>query len=246
VMNIGKMGILDALDAKTGAYLFSIDPGSQNVITAIDPKTGAKTTDPARWPDKTRTTLICPNATGARNWPSTSLNPSTETLFVPLVQWCLNFGPPTGPGFTLLSSGVGLTPADHPDAAASGKMGRLQAMDLAGQKLGWRQDLVSPISTSVLATGGGVLFAGDLEPALKAYDDRNGQELWRAPLDNYPSSSVVTYSVGGAQYVAVVTGMRNFHINDLARRYQTFRRARGTPVEAPKGAPAVVVFKLGK
>lgn len=246
VLTIGKMGILEALDARTGAYLFSIDPGTQNVISAIDPKTGAKTTDPQRWPDKTRSTLICPNATGARNWPPTSVNPSTAQLFTPVTQWCLTFGPPTGPGFTLLSSGVGLTPADHPEAAASGKMGRLQAMDLKGRKLGWRQDLVAPISTSVLATGGGVLFAGDLEPALSAFDDRDGTVLWRAPLDNYPSSSVVTYSVGGTQYVAVVTGMRNFHINDLSRRYQAFRRARGANIEPPKGEPAVVVFALGK
>ncbi|WP_293675792.1 PQQ-binding-like beta-propeller repeat protein [uncultured Phenylobacterium sp.] len=243
VMNIGKMGILEALDAATGAYLFSIDPGSQNVISAIDPKTGAKTTDPQRWPDKTKSTLICPNATGARNWPSTSVNPRTEQLYAPLTMWCLNFGPPSG-GFALLSSGVGLTPADHPDAAASGKMGRLQAMDLKGGKLGWRQDLVAPISTSVLATAGGVLFAGDVDPALVAFDDRDGKVLWRAPLDNYASSSVISYSVGKTQYVAVVVGMRNFHINDMTRRYQAFRKARGVTVEVPKGEPAVMVFAL--
>jgi alcohol dehydrogenase (cytochrome c) len=246
VMNIGKMGILDALDAATGAYLFSIDPGAQNVISAIDPKTGAKTTDPQRWPDKTRSTLICPNASGARNWPATSINPRTEQLYAPLTLWCLTFGPPSGGGFQLLSSGVGLAPADHPDAAASGRMGRLQSMDLGGRKLGWRQDLVAPISTSVLATAGGVLFAGDLDPALLAFDDRDGKVLWRAPLDNYPSSSIVTYTVGASQYVAVVTGMRNYYINDLSRRYQAFRRARGAVVEAPKGEPAVVVFSLGR
>lgn len=244
VMNIGKMGILDALDARTGAYLFSIDAGAQNVISAIDPMTGAKTTDPQRWPDKTKSTLICPNATGVRNWPPTSVDPKAGRLYLPVTVWCLTFGPPSG--FPLLSSGVGLSPADHPEAAASGKMGRLQAMDLEGRKLGWRHDLVAPISTSVLATAGGVIFAGDLDPALAAYDDRDGKRLWRAPLDNYPSSSVVTYSVAGAQYVAVVTGMRNYHIGDLARRYQMFRQARGAAVEPPKGEPAVVVFALGK
>lgn len=246
VMNIGKMGILDALDAKTGAYLFSIDAGGQNVITGIDPRTGAKTTDPAKWPDKTKSTQICPNATGVRNWPSTTVNPKTGQLFLPVTRWCLTFGPPERPGFTLLSSGVGFTPSDHPEAAASGRMGGLQAMDLKGRRNGWRQDLAAPISTSVLATAGGVIFAGDLDPALAAYDDRDGRVLWRAPLDNWPSANVVTYAVGGTQYVAVVTGMKNFHINDLARRYQMFRQARGTTVETPKGEPAVVVFALGK
>ena len=55
---------------------------------------------------------------------------------------------------------------------------------------------------------------------------RDGKVLWRAPLDGYPSSNVVTYSVGGTQYVAVVTGMRNYHIDALARGYRDFRRAR--------------------
>ena len=53
-MNVGKMAILDALDAATGEYLFSVDAGTQNVITRIDPKTGAKTIDPTKWPDPDR------------------------------------------------------------------------------------------------------------------------------------------------------------------------------------------------
>jgi alcohol dehydrogenase (cytochrome c) len=243
VMTIGKMGILDALDAKTGAYLFSIDAGTQNVVAAIDPVTGAKTIDPARVPDPKRSTLICPSVSGARSWPPTSFNPGTGLLYVPVTQWCHTFGPT---GYKLLSSGVGLTNAEHPDATASGMMGRLQTMDVKAHRLGWRHDQPAPISTSVLATAGGVLFAGDLDPALQAFDDRDGKVLWRAPLDNYPSSSVITYSVGGTQYVAVVTGLRNNHINDLMRSYQAFRRARGASAEIPKGEPAVAVFALGK
>jgi hypothetical protein len=69
--------------------------------------------------------------------------------------------------------------------------------------------------------------------------------LWRAALDNYPSSSIITYAVGSTQYVAVVTGLRNNHINDLMRTYQTFRRTRGQSADMPTGAPAVVVFALG-
>ena len=242
VMTIGKMGILDALDARTGAYLFSIDPHTQNVIAAIDPKTGAKTIDPARVPDITRTTLICPGPSGARSWPATSLSPAAGRLFVPLTQWCVNFGPPSG--YQLLSSGVGLSNADHPEAAKSGMMGRLQAMDLTGRKLAWRHDLPAPLSTSALATAGGLVFAGDLDPTLKAFDDRDGKLLWTAPLENYPSSSVISYAVGGTQYVAVVVGLRNNHISDLSRRYQAFRKARGVTGETPKGEPAVVVFAL--
>ena len=43
VLTAGKMALYDALDAATGQYLFSMDMGLQNIITAIDPETGAKT-----------------------------------------------------------------------------------------------------------------------------------------------------------------------------------------------------------
>jgi alcohol dehydrogenase (cytochrome c) len=241
VMTIGKMGILDALDAATGAYLFSIDAGTQNVITAIDPKTGAKTIDPAKWPDPARPAVICPSVSGARSWPATSYSPQTGLLYVPVTEWCHLFGPQ---GFKLLSSGVGLSNADHPIATASGMMGRLQAMDLKGRKLAWHFDLAAPLSTSALATAGGVVFTGDLDPSLRAFDDRDGKLLWRAPLDAEPSSSVITYAVGATQYVALVVGLRNNHVNDLSRRYQTFAKSRGVTLDRPKGQPAVVVFAL--
>jgi len=244
VMTMGKMGILEALDAATGAYLFSIDAGTQNIITAIDPKTGAKTIDPDRLPDPARPTVYCPGPSGARSWPPTSFSKNTGLLYVPVTEWCMKM---SEQGARLLSApGSGLTGADHPDAISDGKMGRLQAMDLSGHKLAWKHDLEAPLSTSALATAGGVLFTGDLDPALKAFDDRDGKLLWTAPLDNYPSSSVITYSVGQTQYVAVVVGMNNNHIGDLSRRYQAFRKGRGLSADTPKGTPAVVVFAPGK
>ncbi len=242
VMNVGKMGILEGLDAATGAYLFSIDAGIQNIITAIDPKTGEKTIDPQRLPDPARPTVYCPSPSGARAWPPTSFSPATGQLYLPLTEWCTKFG---AEGSPLLSApGARLSNADHPDALSDGKMGRLQAMDVSGKKLAWRHDLEAPISTSALSTGGGIVFIGDLDPALKAFDDRDGKLLWRAPLDANPSSSVITYSVGAAQYVAVVTGMGNYHIGAMAGRYQEFRKSRGLPASTPTGAPSIQVFAL--
>ena len=51
VLTAGKMALYDALDAATGQYLFSMDMGLQNIITAIDPETGAKTLSPIATPN---------------------------------------------------------------------------------------------------------------------------------------------------------------------------------------------------
>jgi alcohol dehydrogenase (cytochrome c) len=249
VMTVGKMGLLDALDAATGAYLFSIDAGVQNVISAVDPKTGAKTIDASKLPDPSRPAVFCPGPSGARAWPPSSFNPQTARLILPLTEWCSQFSG-EGPGTLLSSPGASLSDADHPAAIADGKMGRLQALDVAGRRTAWIADLEAPIPTSALSTAGGVVFAGDLAPSLKAFDDRDGKLLWSAPLDGAPSSSVITYSVDGVQFVAVVTGFSNFHINAMASRYQRFQRTIGKlPADAPltrppQPEPAIHVFAL--
>ena len=38
VMTMGKLGILDALEARTGKYLFSYDMGYQNLVKSIEPR----------------------------------------------------------------------------------------------------------------------------------------------------------------------------------------------------------------
>ncbi len=239
VMTVGKMGILEALDAATGDYLFSIDTGVQNVITKIDPKTGEKTVDPEKLPDPDRPCVICPIADGARSWPQTSYNPRTNFVYVPLTEWCMNFGPD---GMKLLTSGVGITSAPHP-ATKDGMMGRLQAIDITKRSLGWTHDLEAPLTTAALSTAGGVVFTGDLDPSLKAFDDTTGALLWQAPLDDLPSSSLVTYSIGETQYVAVVVGLSNFHVRDYARIYAEFRTSLGKPADTlPKGGAAIWVF----
>ena len=93
VWNVGKMAILEALDAATGEYLFSVDTGVQNVITHIDPVTGAKTIDPDKFPDVNRPCEVCPSAFGASSWPPTSYSPQTKLGSVPITESGMLCGP---------------------------------------------------------------------------------------------------------------------------------------------------------
>ena len=123
-------------------------------------------------------------------------------------------------------------------------IGRVQAIDVEHQTLAWMHEQVSAISTGMLATGGGVVFSGDTDPSLKAFNDTTGELLWEYGLDDLPSSSVITYKAGGTQYVAVVLGMGNFHIQALAG---TLSIGGATPDQAsatPEGGAAIWVFAL--
>jgi hypothetical protein len=70
IVTAGKMALYDALDAETGEYIDSFNVGIQNIIIAIDPKTGDKTINPIVIPNAEEANLLCPMANGGRNWPS--------------------------------------------------------------------------------------------------------------------------------------------------------------------------------
>ncbi|MCZ6856325.1 MAG: PQQ-binding-like beta-propeller repeat protein [Gammaproteobacteria bacterium] len=240
VINVGKNAMLDALDAATGQFLFSVDSGVQNVITAVDPQTGAKTIDPAKMPNPESSVDICPIPFGARSWPQTSYSPNTKYVYVPITESCFRMSE-TGKGGWLLTTGVNFGAAPQPDLE-DGMMGRLQAIDVSTQKLAWNTDQVMPPSTGILSTGGGLVFSGDINPSLKAFDDATGELLWQTSLDDTPSSSLITYQVGETQYVAVVVGMTNNHVRDITRHYRQWSSTTGVPGE--QGGASIWAFAL--
>jgi alcohol dehydrogenase (cytochrome c) len=94
----------------------------------------------------------------------------------------------------------------RPRPDSDGKYGRVHAINVDTRKTVWTMRQRAPESSGVLATAGGVVFAGALDRVFAAYDDATGRELWRVRLNDVPSSAPITYSVGGRQFVAVVVG----------------------------------------
>ncbi len=204
----GKQAIFEALDAATGEYLFSIDLGMQNVITAIDPKTGEKTIDPASIPEPAARRLslpgICPDTLGARNWMATAYDASRRILYIPMTDTCVD--PRSGVRWQ-----------KHPDPSTDGQWGIMQAISLESRQVVWTRREAAPLAGAALATAGGVVFAGTMDRWFRAYDSASGAELWRVRLNNVPSSFPVTYAIGGREYLAVVTNEGTIHANNLSR-----------------------------
>jgi alcohol dehydrogenase (cytochrome c) len=204
VLTAGKEAFYDALDAATGQYVFSFDMGLQNVIASVDPKTGAKTINPAIIPGDGETKTVCPHAGGAKSWIPGSFNPSTKILYVPMVESCMDLIP-VGPGERGgLSSGVRFT--IRPRLDGDGNYGRFEAVNLETKKVVWTARQHAPQTSGALATSGGLAFAGSLDRFIRAYDDTTGKVLWQTRLNDVPSSCPISYSVNGKQYIAVVVG----------------------------------------
>ncbi len=240
VFTAGKMALYDVLDAATGAYLFSVDMGLQNIITAVDPVTGAKTIDPLSTPNPETSVLLCPFAAGGRNWLSGAVNPHSKIVYLPIAEVCFNGGP-TG-GQSILSTGAPMVPQPLPDS--DGKFGRLQAFNLETRELLWDfREAVTPAS-GALATAGGLVFVGALDKSFKAFDDATGTVLWQTDAGDIPASFPITYAVDGRQYVAVVVGQPSLHANIFMGVINGFLGAASPLATMQRGGAAVVVYAL--
>jgi len=232
----GKMAIYDAVDASTGKYAFSIDLGLQNIVTAIDPKTGDKTINPKTLPGDGETKLVCPHAGGAKNWLPGSYNPSTQILYVPLTESCMDMIPVKTGERASLSSGVRWT--IRPRLDSDGQYGRVMAVNLATRKVIWTERQRAPITTGVLDTAGGVVFEGSIDRWFPARDDATGKVLWQQRLNDVPNSAPISYTVNGKQYVAITVG----NGGAVPATWAPFVPEIQNPPE--RGAGAVWVFEL--
>jgi alcohol dehydrogenase (cytochrome c) len=204
VVTTGKQAIFDFLDADTGAYVSSIDLGLQNLVTAIDPVTGAKTTDPALLPGDGETKMVCPHVSGGRGWMPTSYDARTKVVYVPMVEACMDLVPVPDGERGSLSSGVRWTVRPRPES--DGNYGRLEAVNLETGDTTWIARQRAPQTTGTLVTAGGLVFAGALDRRIAAYDADTGEQLWQTRLNEVPSAAPITYAVAGRQYLAVIVG----------------------------------------
>ncbi len=202
-----KLAIFDAIDRTDGSYVFSRDLGFQNLVSAIDPKTGAKSINPALTPEAGVTKLLCPGANGIRNWPATAYDPVSHILYVPAVDACSNFTwSPKGTG---VRGGNDQRFQTRTNPKGDGMIGMVEAIDLVSGKTVWRDKRRAAISSSMLATGGGVVFNAGRDRYFRAFDSKTGKVVWETRLDMPASASPITYSVNGQQYVAVTAGGGN-------------------------------------
>jgi alcohol dehydrogenase (cytochrome c) len=197
ILTIGKVGILDAIDAETGRFLWSHDLGFQNIVASIDPKTGKKYESNVL-PEKNSPKFICPDTHGVRNWPATAFDPESGLLYVPITENCgTNYYNENG----FLGGKVALR---RPDS--DGKFGQIAAIDVGAKRVVWRERRRPIASSAALVTAGGLLFSGWRDRWFEARNSRTGELLWKMRLNDTPNSFPLTYSSDGRQYVTVVTG----------------------------------------
>jgi alcohol dehydrogenase (cytochrome c) len=230
----GKTGLVYTLDRATGEFLWARPTITQNVIERIDGATGAvDIREDALFSEPDQSLLICPTTNGGKNWPAGAYSPRTKTMYFAMANTC---------AWTTSAATEAATPemlyaittANVISPDADGKAGTLRAISVESGKSSWRYDQRAALM-ALLATGGDLVFGGDLAGRLRAFDAETGSVLWETNLGAMITGHPVTFAVNGKQYVAVSTGRSNM----------TGGLSRLTPDAVPSESPnKLFVFAL--
>ncbi len=179
----------------------------QNVFTSIDPVTGRPEYDLERKPGTNKPATFCPSLWGGKDWPPAAYSPQTGYLYIPanenlcstMVGVEVDYVP--GRGFTGASQTVFVVDqADH--------IGEIQAWNLATGEQVWTHEFGSSQNWGpILATGGGLIFAGGTNDRyFRAFDAETGELLWEQRTNSGVIGVPSSYEIDGVQYIAVQSG----------------------------------------
>jgi alcohol dehydrogenase (cytochrome c) len=138
--------------------------------------------------------------------------------------------PPPGGG-----RGIGyFRPGGEPRA------GTLTAIDPTTNKIVWQKRNKYPmgVGSGLLSTASGLIFHGESDGRIVAYDIGNGNELWSFQTGAGADAPVITYAVGGQQYIAILSGGNSFQLSQRGDNLWAFKLG-GTvpPAPAPAAPP---------
>ena len=199
VLTAARNGYFFAVDRVTGERLLTSKYGQDTNWAKGLNKFGGPEHDPLKDPT-VGGALVSPTSGGTVNWEPPAYSPQTGLFYVPedngFSMFYLTDLDPRG------SMGLG-----GKEEAPMGTRGNyLSAIDYRTGKVTWRHRYYgSGGGGGLLATAGGLLFAGDGMNNFVAHDAKTGKPLWHTRIGNV-TNAPQTYRLDGHQYVTVATG----------------------------------------
>jgi alcohol dehydrogenase (cytochrome c) len=201
---MGKAGVLWHLNRETGKLIRAKDTGLQNMME-IDPEKGfVRYLPEVIDAPMGKPVYTCPSTSGAKNARQMAYNPQTQSFYIPMSLNCSTRVYLAGENGEL-GGECCRTNVFHPQA--NRMAAQLLAMDVFGNTK-WTYRQQAQFASPAMTTAGGLVFVGDTDRYMRAIDTTNGKVLWRSPrMLTKLSGSPITYTAGGRQYVAFVTGV---------------------------------------
>jgi alcohol dehydrogenase (cytochrome c) len=146
--------------------------------------------------------LACPNHGGGIEWNAGAYDPGSNLFLVPSTQECAVFkiqtaNPTYIPGQPY--TGGPLPKRQH-------ATGLITAVDITTGKVAWTHAFPYPGQGGVLVTKTGIAFTSDAGGHLYAFQAKAGNLLWQTDTGASIVAPISAYSVGGTDYIAVLSG----------------------------------------
>jgi len=184
-----------AIGSKDG-YLYGVDRETHNRVFKIPVTTIQK-------PDRAPTAQgvhSCPGPLGGVEWNGPAYDQMTKQIVVGSVDWCAVFKSDEvdyQPGKFLFAGSYALDDT---------KSGWVRAMDPDSGVVRWQYHADTPVVAGITPTAGGVTFTGDMGGNFLALESATGKVLLKTATGGALAGGVITYALGGTQYVAITSG----------------------------------------
>ena len=206
----GKTGVVYTLDRATGEFLWATPTITQNVISGIDGATGQVTENAELvFSARGQTVLACPHASGGKDWEAGAYSPLTNTMYMPLRNVCSQMRAMVEPDEQDEARRLYAIAWRPEIAPGTDQVGAVHAISAETGEIVWQYEQRAA-TMALAATGGGLVFGGDVNGRFRAFDHETGEILWEINLGSPVSGFPITYAVDGRQYVAISTGYGRF------------------------------------
>ena len=145
---------------------------------------------------------MLPGANGGVEWSPIATNPQASLAYAinlhqPMTYHVENAAYPSGKLW--LGGAFKVIPTEE-------QWGNVTAVNYDTGKIVWQVKTEQPMIGGILATAGGLVFAGEGNGKFKAYDSMTGSELWRFQAGAGVNAPPSSYTVDGKQYIVVGAG----------------------------------------
>ena len=206
-----RNGFFYVIDRKDGSFIRGF-PFVDNITWAkgIDPKTGRpievegqRPPKPAAGESRGKSIEVSPPFLGGKNWNPMAYSQDTGLFYVPGNHWKEDYWTEKvayKKGAAYLGMGFRIRKVydDH--------VGILRAMDPKTGKVAWEHKEKLPLWAGVLATKGNLVFTGTSDGYLKAFNAKNGKEVWKFQTGSGIIAPPITWEQDGEQYIGVTSG----------------------------------------
>jgi len=146
---------------------------------------------------------VTPNFLGGKNWNPMSYNPETGLFYIGANHWSEDYWTEN---ITYKKGAAYLGQGFRIHRQFESHVGALTAIEPLSGKIVWTAKEKLPLWSGTLTTKGGLVFTGTSDGFLKAFDAKNGKELWKFQTGSGIVSIPITWEMDGKQYIGIGSG----------------------------------------